>query len=177
MRRAIPLLLPLLCAPAFGQIYKYTDANGNTVYSEQAPVGRPSQTMQLPPLNSVEMPKGKAPAPQAPAAQPATPQAPAAPQNAYAALSLTDIPADGAIRANNGTFDVGVNIQPRLAPGHLLQLVVDGVAYGTPANVPRLQLVNMDRGQHSLAVQVLDGAQVVQVSAPVTIFVLRVSAP
>ncbi|WP_040260134.1 DUF4124 domain-containing protein [Pseudomonas massiliensis] len=174
MRRALLLCLPLACASAHGQIYKYTDANGNTVYSEQPPPpGRASQPLNLPPLNSVPMPKGApppAPATQAPAIDPAPPAA-------YSVLELTDVPADGAIRANNGTFDVGVSIQPRLAAGHLLQLVLDGVAYGTPGNVPRLQLVNVDRGQHSLAVQVLAGAEVLQSSIPRTIHVLRVSAP
>jgi hypothetical protein len=174
MRRALVFVVSLFCLPAFGQIYKYTDANGNTVYSEHPPAGKPAQQMQLPPLNSVQMPKGKAP-PSAPE-QPAPPPAVATP-SAYATLELTDLPADGAIRANNGTFEVGVNIQPRLAGGRLLQLVLDGVAYGTPSNVPRLQLVNIDRGEHSLAVQVLEGADVVQTSASRTIYVLRVSAP
>ena len=175
MRRALLLCLPFLCASAHGQIYKYTDANGNTVYSEQPPPpGRSAQPLHLPPLNSVQMPKGApppTPAPQAPAVDPAPPAA------AYSVLELADVPADGAIRANNGTFDVGVRIQPRLAAGHLLQLVLDGVAYGTPGNVPRLQLVNVDRGQHSLAVQVLAGADVLQSSVPLTIYVLRASAP
>lgn len=170
MRHVFCLSFILLGAPAFGQIYKYTDANGNTVYSEQPPAGRPSQKMDLPPLNSVQIPKAKSSAP-----APAPPPEPA-PAAAYAVLELTGIPADGAIRANNGTFDVAVNIQPRLASGQLLQLVLDDVAYGTPSNVPLLQLVNVDRGQHRLAVQVLDGAQVVQASQPVTISVLRVSA-
>jgi hypothetical protein len=171
MRRALLLLIAFSCAPAYAQIYKYTDTNGNTVYAEQPPAGRPSQVMELPPLNSVQMPKAKpAPAPAEPAPTPV-------PTAAYRLLELTGIPQDGAIRANNGTFDVGVNIQPRLAPGQLFQLVLDEVAYGTPSNVPRLQLVNVDRGQHRLAVQVLDGANVVQASSPVTISVLRVSVP
>jgi hypothetical protein len=171
MRRALLLLIAFACAPAYAQIYKYTDANGNTVYAEQPPAGRPSQVMELPPLNSVQMPKAKpAPAPAEPAPTPV-------PTAAYRLLELTGIPQDGAIRANNGTFDVGVNIQPRLGPGQLFQLVLDDVAYGTPSNVPRLQLVNVDRGQHRLAVQVLDGANVVQASSPVTISVLRVSVP
>lgn len=173
MRRALVFVLSLLCLPAFGQIYKYTDANGNTVYSEHPPAGKPAQEMQLPPLNSVQMPKGKT---STPAPAQSAPPAPAAPPSAYAMLELTDIPADGAIRANDGTFDVGVNIQPRLAGGNLLQLVLDGVAYGTPSNVPRLQLVNLDRGEHSLSVQVLEGANVVQASPSRTIYVLRVNA-
>jgi len=172
MRHAFCLLFILLCAPAFGEIYKSTDANGNTVYSEQPPAGRPSQKMDLPALNSVQIPKAKAAEP-APAP---TPEPPPTPATAYTVLELTGIPPDGAIRANNGTFDVGVSIRPRLAGGQLLQLVLDGVAYGTPSNVPLLQLVNVDRGQHQLAVQVLDGAQVVQASQPVTISVLRVNA-
>ena len=50
-------------------------------------------------------------------------------------------------------------MQPPLRPGHSLQLLLDGTAHGTPTNVPLLQLVEIDRGDHSIAVQVLAGNQ------------------
>ncbi|WP_347903332.1 DUF4124 domain-containing protein [Pseudomonas purpurea] len=168
MGRGFLLILPLIALPAVAQIYKYTDADGNAAYSNQPPDGVKSQAVELPPLNQVER------------QQPAAEQ-PSAPRNdssaAYAVLELTGLPTEEALRANNGTFTVGVQIQPRLQGPHLLRLLLDGQPYGQPSNVPRLQLVNIDRGEHSLAVQVLAAERVVQQSPTVTFTVQRVHTP
>lgn len=168
MHRCLLLCSLLIIAlPAAAQIYKYTDANGNTAYSNLPPVGTASQTVELPPLNSVELQKPNVPAPHSKSRS-------TAPKAPYDVLELTDIPTDEALRANNGTFTVGVRMEPRLTPPHRLQLLLDGSPYGQPSNVPRLQLVNIDRGEHSLSVQVLDGEEVVQQSPTLTFTVQRV---
>ncbi|MBC3365176.1 DUF4124 domain-containing protein [Pseudomonas sp. SWRI154] len=171
MGRVFPIILLLLALPAAAQIYKYTDAHGNTAYSNQPPDGVPAQAVDLPPLNSIET--------QAPANPevPTTPESTNAPRNAYDLLELTDIPTEEALRANNGTFTVGVRAQPRLRSPHLFRLLLDGQPYGQPTNVPRLQLVNIDRGEHSLAVQVIDGETLVQQSETVIFTVQRVHVP
>jgi hypothetical protein len=171
MRRSlICLLLSLIALPAAAQIYKYTDANGNTAFSNQPPDGVKSHVVELPPLNSVDT--QKLPPSSSPPTQ--TAPAPAQPQVAYPTLELTDLPQDEALRANNGTFTVGVAIKPRLMPGHLLQLLVDGNPYGQPGNVPRLQVVNIERGEHSFAVVVLDKGTIIQQSPTLTLTVQRV---
>ena len=95
--------------------------------------------------------------------------------NAYRVLQLTDIPDDEAMRANNGTFSVGVILQPALATSHQLQLLLDGQPSGSPSNRPPLQLSNVPRGDHQLAVQVLSGGRVLQQSAAITFTVQRVN--
>ena len=50
-----------------------------------------------------------------------------------------------------------------------------GQPEGQPTNVPRRQLVNVERGQHSLAVDILSGTKVVQSSAAVSFTVQRVN--
>lgn len=170
MRRSLVLLLLLFALPAVAQIYKYTDANGNTAYSDQQPNGTKAQAVDLPPLNRADTVSPST-------APPATTQTPGKSDPgtaAYQTLQLTDLPSDEALRANNGTFTVGVLVQPRLQPGHLLQLLLDGAPYGQPTNVPRLQLVELDRGEHSLAVQVLQNQQPIQQSQTVTVTVQRV---
>ena len=171
MRRSLACLLLLIALPAAAQIYKYTDANGNTAFSNQPPDGIKAQVVELPPLNSVDTQKLPGTAAPAPAHNSS---APAQPQAAYPTLELIDLPQDEALRANNGTFPVGVAIQPRLRSGHLLQLLVDGELYGQPGNVPRLQVVNIDRGEHSFAVVVLDKGRVIQQSPTITLTVQRV---
>ncbi|MFI8394749.1 DUF4124 domain-containing protein [Pseudomonas sp. Choline-02u-1] len=170
MGRTFLYILLLIALPAAAQIYKYTDANGNTAYSNQPPDGVQAQPVELPPLNRVE--------PQAPSApQSSSAQAPQPPRNPYEILELTGLPTDEAVRANNGTFTVNVLIKPRLQPPHQLRLVLDDVPYGQPSNVPVLQLVNIDRGEHRLAVQVIDGQTVIQQSPPAAFTVQRVHTP
>ncbi len=112
MGRTLLYLLLALALPVSAQIYKYTDANGNTAYSSQPPDGIAAKTLELPPLNSVETQKPGVAAPVQPiTAQPANALQSAAP---YSAFELTDIPTEEALRANNGTFTVGVKIEPRL---------------------------------------------------------------
>ena len=166
MRLLTACLLCTLALPAMAQIYKYTDTNGNTVFTNQPPEGQSTEAVNLPPTNTVE------------AQKPAVIEKPSDPQTtgpAYKALALTDIPTDEALRANNGTFSVGVQIEPRLMPGHTLRLLLDGQPYGQPSNVPRLQVINADRGEHSLAVEVLSGERQIQQSTPVTFTVQRVN--
>jgi hypothetical protein len=170
MRQSLALVLLMLALPAVAQIYKYTDANGNTAFSSQPPDGTKAETIELPPLNNVT-PASPPPAPvAAPQEQNQAPQSTAA----YQVLELTDLPQEEALRANNGSFTVGVAIQPRLQSGHTLQLLVDGAPYGQPTNVPRMQVLELDRGEHSLAVQVLQGQQLIQQSQTVTLTVQRV---
>jgi hypothetical protein len=169
-RSIFSLLLLLAALPAAAQIYKYTDANGNTAYSNQPPNGSKAETVELPPLNSINT---QAPAPTPPPSPPGRNQPPAN-AAAYQTLALTDLPNDESLRANNGSFFVGVAIQPRLQPGHLLQLVIDGKPYGQPSNVPRLQVTELDRGQHMLAVSVLQNQETIQQSKAVTLTVQRV---
>jgi len=169
MGRGFLYLLLLIALPGVAQIYKYTDADGNTAYSNQPPDGVKAQAVDLPPLNSVER---QAPIDPPPATSPA-----AQPSRTYEVLELTDLPTTEALRANNGTFTVSVLAKPRLQGPHLFRLVLDDQPYGSPSNVPRLQLVNIDRGEHSLAVQVVSGEDVVQQSPTVTFTVQRVHTP
>jgi hypothetical protein len=161
--------LLLIALPAAAQIYKYTDADGNTAYSNQPPDGVKAQPIELPPLNSV--------APSAPPTPAAEASSREQPRNAYEVLELTGLPTVEALRANNGTFTVSVLIKPRLQGPHLLRLLLDDQPYGQPSNVPILQLMNIDRGEHSLAVQVIDGENIVQQSPTVTFTVQRVHKP
>lgn len=167
MRPLLACLLLALALPGSAQIYKYTDSNGNTVFTNQPPDGAAVESVTLPPTNTVEMQT-----PSLPASDTRSSDQDAA---AYNRLQLSGIPDDEALRANNGTFVVGVDIQPRLRSGHRLRLLLDGQPYGQPSNVPSLQLTNVDRGEHSLAVEVLQGDSVVQRSPSVTFTVQRIS--
>lgn len=168
MRLILTALLLAAVLPASAQIYKYTDANGKTVYTNQPPSNVGAQPVQLPPTNTV--------APQAPTLPDAgRGTGDAESQNAYAILALSNLPNDEALRANNGTFVVDVVVQPALAADHQLQLLLDGQPYGAPTRSTSIGVENIDRGEHTLAVQVLQGSQVIQSSPPVSFTLQRIS--
>lgn len=169
MGRTLLCILLLIALPAAAQIYKYTDASGNTVYSDHAPDGVQAQPVELPPLNSVQPQAPSPPSSDTSSGEPA--------RNAYEALELTGLPTEEALRANNGTFTVSVLIKPRLQPPHQLRLLLDDAPYGQPSNVPILQLVNVDRGEHRLAVQVINGEAIIQQSPALVFTVQRVHKP
>lgn len=97
-----------------------------------------------------------------------------APRPTYRVLSLSELTDGQALRANNGSFSVGVQIQPPLQATHRLRLLLDGQPYGPASNTTQLHLLNVDRGEHSLAVQVLIRDEVIQQSPTLRFNVLRV---
>ena len=167
MRLILTALLLAAALPASAQIYKYTDANGKTVFTNQPPTNVDAQPVQLPPTNSV--------GPQAPATGSPPSGNGASQQGNYAILALSNLPNDEAMRQNNGTFNVDVVVQPALAMDHSLQLVLDGQPYGTPTKNTSIPLENLERGEHTLAVQVVQGTRVLQSSAPVSFTLQRIS--
>jgi len=167
MRSALPGLLLLLALPASAEIYKYLDASGKPVFSDQPPpTGVAAEKIELPPPSAIASP------PSAP--QPADKPGEASAEIRYSRLELTGIPDDGALRANNGSFSVGVSLEPGLHPGHSLRLLVDGQPYGQSSRTPRFEVTNLARGEHSLAVEVLAEGRPLQRSAPHTFTVQRV---
>lgn len=165
MRSALPGLLLLLALPAGAEIYKYLDANGNPVFSSQPPEGVTAEKVELP-APSIVTPPPSPPEAAKPKEQPA--------ELRYSRLELTGIADGESLRANNGSFSVDVAIEPKLRPGHSLRLLLDGQPYGQPGRTTRLELVNVDRGEHSLEVEVLAGERSLQKSAPILFTVQRV---
>jgi len=158
------LLAATLSATA--QIYRYADAHGNTAYSDQPPVGVTPRVVEPAAINRLPAP---------PSRIPATAQSPSAPDTAdYTVLRLTGEPESGVVRANDGTFSVQVLVQPPLQRAHRLRLLLDDKPYGQAITDPSLPLHNIDRGEHRLAVQVLEGEQVLQQSPPLYFTLQRI---
>ncbi|EIK54525.1 hypothetical protein YO5_17205 [Stutzerimonas stutzeri TS44] len=165
MRHALFGLLLILSAPAIAEIYTYTDAQGNTVYTNQPPDGIKAERVELPPPNTVEIQVPSTPAPLPTDAEAG---------QAYRSLALAGIPDEAALRANNGTFVVSAVLEPPLQRGHQLRFVLDGMPQATASQATSLQLNNVARGEHRLQVEVLSNGRVIQRSEPQSFTVQRV---
>lgn len=167
MRLIVTCLLAALALPAAAEIYKYTDANGKTVFTNQPPQGTNAETVNLPPVNTVQAPP--------PSTMPGNSQDAAGTEQVYQVLEITNLPDEEALRANNGNFTASVRIEPQLRIGDSLQLLLDGQPYGGLTSSVEFPLSNIERGEHSLSVQVFSGDRLIQQSPTVTFTTQRIS--
>jgi len=164
MLRVALFSILMLSLPASAQIYKYTDASGNTVFTDKASGQGDKSPVILSPINAI--PKQTAPKSlKNNLAQSKNPP--------YSTLSLS-VPTNGdTVRANNGSFSVSAEIIPSLQARHQIRLILDGKPYGKIGRNPQFELVHLDRGEHNLMMEILNGSTVVQKSAVYTFTIQR----
>jgi len=76
----------------------------------------------------------------------------------YVAADVVFPAHDAAVRSNAGDLTVKAHVEPALAQGHRLQLLLDGVPLGVAQRVPEFPLQNIDRGTHRLQIRIIDEA-------------------
>lgn len=168
--------LALLASSATAKMYKWVDESGAVHYSDR-PHAR-AKELDLPPL-PVYKNRGseRAPARPARADQDRKKEAGKKPRE-YETLVI-EVPAnDAAIRANNGELAVRVKLYPRLdnEAKHRFRVVIDGEARPSLFDRSRMVVKEVDRGTHSLQVEVVDkDGKVLKRSKPVTFHLLRTS--
>lgn len=162
----IALSCALVLGSAHAKVFRYVDANGNTVFTDQPPLGVEAAEHHISPPNTTSLPTAES--------QGSSPdRSSSATQAPYRVLELQGLPDSEALRANNGSFSLQVQTEPPLRPSHRLQLLVDGQPHGAPMIGTSLQAHNLDRGEHQIAVQVLSGDRVVQTSVSHTLYIQR----
>ena len=164
------VLAGLLASGATAQIYKYKDAQGNTVFSDKHPNGGQDGEVEEVKLNAIN------------SAQ--TPPKMLAPESSNKAASADVIRYETTIiqPTNNttiamgpGDFVITAQISPALDTDETLRLNMDGVPIGKAQRSSSWQLSSVFRGEHSLVVDRLQNSRVISSSTPVTVYVLRPS--
>lgn len=170
----LTLMFGLLLLPLQAEIYRWTDANGNTAFGDSPPKSVKARPVDLPLLTIADSfsPEGEG--------KEGLPEETATP-SAEEDASYTDFritaPADGdTIRSNNGSVTIQLALKPALREGDEITLYVDArqVAGGKTL---AFSLPEMDRGEHS-AFAVLTDAEgnIILNTDPVTFTLLRYSA-
>ncbi|MCC2617478.1 DUF4124 domain-containing protein [Aestuariibacter halophilus] len=153
-----------VCVSA-GTLYMIKEKDGTVRYTDMPVAG--AVPVDLSGVNSAVMP-ALAPTKTAPATK--TVQRPAVQYD----LSIT-APADGAtIRNNLGNFSVSGQVSPT-GPG-VFQLLMDGNVVATNP-IPQFSLESVDRGEHTLQLQLVDNTGKILASSPQhTVYLHRASA-
>ena len=144
-----------LSAPAASQIYKTVDEQGNVVFTDIPPREDDQNAEQI----IVEDPNSFAVEEAIPSAdawiveQPEG-EAEEAPFR-YNTLEIVSPADDEPVRENAGNITIVTNVSPRLQRGHVARLLMDGavVQEGPQAS---FSLANVDRGTHTIAVEIVD---------------------
>jgi hypothetical protein len=164
------LLLSLVAASATAQeIFRTTDEDGNVVFTDQPPAGSTkTERIELPRTNTT--PATPIPPSPEPARTPAEPELP------EFQVAITAPPNETTIAMGPGNFSVSASVQPSLAAGASVQLLMDGTPWGEPQQATTWNLTNVFRGAHDITVAVVDeeGQQLAN-SEPVRVYVLRPS--
>jgi hypothetical protein len=164
------LLLSSLAVQAQTQIYRTTDKDGNTVFTDAPPAdSQGTEQVEVPPPNTAPPPAdipSLAPTPK--------PAAPAAPEVSVAIVSPAN---ETTIPMGPGNFTVQAETSQVSGADLQLQLFMDGVPMGEPQRGSRWDLTNVFRGAHDLTVSVVDaGGNPLASSEPVRVYVLRPSS-
>lgn len=175
---AFGALLVSLAGFASAQIYTWTDAEGNKIYSDLPHPG--ARKIDLPPANTVDITTPQTSVDQTGSAnQNEDRQDQLA--NGYTTLQIISPDDDEAVRANDGNVTLVVNTDPPLLPGHVLRANVDGqlreeAVAGSGQTTQRLTLRELDRGAHDIVAVVTNSrGEVVDRSQGVTVYVKRTS--
>ncbi|MBD1551875.1 DUF4124 domain-containing protein [Pseudomonas sp. C2L12B] len=156
--------LALVCLPAGAQVYTYEDANGHRVYTDQPRHG--AKPVKLAPGNTM----APSPVPTQPTAKPHA--APVRVMHYNLLRILAPVP-DGSISHAGGEVVVTVSSDPALLPGDRFELVLDDQPAAAPSSSPVIMLSNVDRGEHRLAVRIIDQQGLVIEQTAAQVFYLQ----
>lgn len=150
--RLLGMLLILLSCSASADVYTYTDAQGNRVFTDQP--HKNAKRVDIPPSNSTSGTPPIRRAERAPAKPKA--QAQATTLYRYDMLRILVPDPDATVRSAQGELIVSVTSEPALQRGHSYRLSMDGKPQAQVGRSPVFPLKNIDRGTHQLAVEILD---------------------
>ena len=160
MRALIFTALCLIATALSAEVYRWTDANGNTVYGDNPPESVKAKEVELPTLtvaDSFLKEDKKKPAASADASTSNPDDAKAytpeegddASKQGYQRFVVVAPDIDEVVRSNTGDITVRVELKPALKEGHGLVIYLDGkqVAKGNAMSIP---VSGVERGEHSV---------------------------
>jgi hypothetical protein len=150
------LLLFLFLTPAQAEIYRWVDADGNVIYSDEPHPD--AETVDLPEA-TVYTPVGAEQESEAEILKlsPEQEDDSSTPDIAYQ-LRIIAPANDESIWVNNGSVTVSLVLEPELNAerGDKILVTLDGEAVGEPQAATTIQLTNLNRGTHTLSASVVD---------------------
>jgi hypothetical protein len=172
LRLLLITLIALFPWQAGAQVYKHIDEKGNITFSDQAAPGATPVEINTPntsrPPSTTAFPTS---------ATTAESDDEAAANNIDYKVSITNPADETIIPRGPGNFSLSASVSPSLKSGHTVQLLMDGAPRQEPQTQGNWALTNVFRGEHKLAVAVIDkSGKTLATSEAVTVYVFRPSS-
>ncbi len=161
--KLVLLLLPLI-ATAETNVYRSVDADGNVVFSDEPSEG--AETIQIDEIQTVPTEHREFKY---------TPSEKKDTVSDYASLVILSPENDTAVRENAGNLSIKLQTEPALRAGDQIVLYMDGQEVDR-GNKTAFDLVNLDRGTHSLSAEIVVAGSPVIRSEEITFTLLRHSS-
>ncbi|WP_372871227.1 DUF4124 domain-containing protein [Shewanella sp.] len=165
MKQLSLLALLALCLNAQAAVYKWVDKDGKVHYSDKPQENAEVVDLKETSANQIRL--------EVPAAPPRNDDKPEAIEYQISILSPEQ---DETIRNNDGDFNVSASITPEPPANALWVLRIDGKVWNDAMEVPFFNVKGIDRGEHSIEVQLIArNGKVIASSKPRTLFLHRTS--
>ncbi|MCE0559059.1 MULTISPECIES: DUF4124 domain-containing protein [unclassified Motilimonas] len=149
-------------------VYRWVDKDGVTHYSDKKVNGAEKVRINISPSHKIPAPPTSITS--------AKPLPVAAKSNTKYQASITSPEHDSTIIDNTGNISVVTNVTPAFEDGQTLQLLIDGTPVGEKHQSTTLLATNIDRGSHSLQVQLIDkNGKIIASSEIITVHLRRAS--
>jgi len=158
------LMCAFIASPTHAEeVYKRVDENGVPSFSDtkskdaEKIIVEPVNVQKIPPLTE----------------QPRSYSTPTEPAFQYSKLKITS-PADQTTLRNEHSIVVQAAVTPGLRSGHTIEFLDNGQPLQAGGKKTSIELLDFERGSHSLSVRILDNqGKVVITSNPVTLHIFR----
>jgi len=160
------LSLGLFLNTAQAEVYKQVNPDGSVTFTDIAG-SKDEKPVPLQPMGTFQA--TKVPPTSSTQKTPST-------SKKYTSVSITSPANESTIRDNAGNLTITASVTPGMQSGHKMVLMDNGSLVGESAS-GSFKLSNIDRGAHSLIVQIQDkNVKVLISSEPVTVYLHRRSA-
>lgn len=173
MKFFIAMLCLSVSFAANAAIYKWKDKDGTTHYSD-----KPHKNAKIIDIPQVKTYTPKSPEQKTqPASEKKRPMLPEKQEfSGYQSVNFIEPLPKATIRDNRGIVPVNVELVPPLQTGHKIQALIDGKPYGILQKNNQFSLSGVNRGEHTIAVKILDEQNnVIAGSQPITFFMHQAS--
>ena len=166
----------ILCGPVYAELFKWRDAEGNLIYSDQPPPGNTKQDTEVDKVDKDSLPQIiSVPAPELSSSTSASNSTETEKKvERYLGLSIVEPVHDTAVRENSGKVKITVRVEPYIfvERGHILVIYMDNqeVSRGQQTSV---MLDNVDRGTHTIKAAIINARGQVIKETGITSFTLQ----
>ena len=164
-------MLCLFAVSVNAELFKWKDAQGNIIYSDQPPPGEDRADSEvkeesLPQIVTIPAPEVSPVSKSAPSSQVS--------KNSYQTLAIMEPKHDTAIRENSGKVTISVRVEPYIfnERGHKLIIYLDDVEVSQGAQTTVI-LDNIDRGTHTTKAKIINSKGKVLKETRPTVFTLQ----